>query len=347
MDYYLVTGGAGFIGSHFVNNLLIENPDAFIIILDALSYAGDKTRISQALLHPHVRFIQGDINDFNLLNSIFEKNIIKKIIHFAAESHVDRSILGPENFMASNVRGTFSLLEVTRKYWSKNYSDKLFLHISTDEVFGSLSADENALTEASAFYRPSSPYSASKACSDHLVYAWHKTYGLPMIIAHCTNNYGAWQYPEKLIPLMINHALAGLPLPIYGDGLQVRDWLHVSDHCEALMHILHRGTIAERYYISGNNEQTNLEVVKKICTIVDNLIHPKKSTHHLITSVTDRLGHDRRYALDHSKMTQQFSWTPRQDFDQSLNELVQWYQHHQGWVKSIRSKLPYVDSLVS
>jgi dTDP-glucose 4,6-dehydratase len=238
-------------------------------------------------------------------------------------------------------------LEAARKHWQKNVDDKLFLHISTDEVFGSLRADEAALTESTAFYRPSSPYSASKACSDHLVYAWNKTYGLPTIITHCTNNYGPWQYPEKLIPLMINNALSGRPLPIYGDGLQVRDWLHVSDHCEALVQILNRGEIAQRYYISANNEQTNISVVKKICSIVDELIRPKRSTHELITSVTDRLGHDRRYALDHSKMTQEFSWTPRQNFDQSLIELVQWYQHHHAWTKSVTLRVQQISSLIS
>ncbi|VVB88549.1 GDP-mannose 4,6-dehydratase [uncultured archaeon] len=336
MNAWLITGGAGFIGSNFVR-MAHERIDAKLIVLDALTYAGDLARIDDILTSSKVEFIKGDICDTELVQSIFKKHQISKVIHFAAESHVDRSIFEPHAFIKTNVEGTLVLLEAARKAWGDR-QDACFLQVSTDEVFGALGPDDPPFNESSP-YQPNNPYSASKAASDHLVWAWHHTFGLPTIISNCSNNYGPWQYPEKFIPLMIFNALEGKPLPVYGDGLQVRDWLHVEDHCEALLTILEKGSAGETYTIGGNNERKNMYVVNMIADAVDDITgNPKGTSHELIRYVKDRPGHDRRYAIDSSRLQRELGWHAMFVFEDALYDLVGWYIWHKEWVDSVRAK---------
>lgn len=336
MKAWLITGGAGFIGSNFVR-MAHERIDAKLIVLDALTYAGDLTRIEDILTSSKVKFIKGDICDSELVQSIFKKHQISKVIHFAAESHVDRSIFEPQAFIKTNVEGTLVLLEAARKAWS-NRQDACFLHVSTDEVFGSLGPNDPPFDENSP-YRPNNPYSASKAAADHLVRAWHHTYGLPAIISNCSNNYGPWQFPEKFIPLIILNALEGKLLPVYGNGQQIRDWIHVDDHCEALLAILEKGSIGETYTIGGNNERKNIDVVNIITDAVDDFNgNPKRTSCKLTRQVNDRPGHDWRYAIDSSKLQRELGWHSRFIFEAALYDLVGWYKMHKKWVDSVRSK---------
>ncbi len=327
---WLITGGAGFIGSNFLR-LAYQRTDGRLVILDALTYAGNLANIKDLLTQPNVEFIHGDITDSDLVEKIFQNHNITQVINFAAESHVDRSILGPKAFIKTNIEGVFTLLEAAKNAWNGNFNNRLFLHVSTDEVYGSLKPNDSPRDET-APYRPNSPYASSKAASDHLVRAWNKTYGLPTLLTNCTNNYGPWQFPEKLIPLVILNALDGKELPVYGDGLQIRDWLHVSDHCEALLLILERGKVGETYNIGGNCERTNLTIVERICDAVDGLLDKKMgSTRSLIRHVTDRPGHDRRYSLNTSKLNRELGWTSKQSLDTSIPELVRWYFENREW----------------
>lgn len=332
MTSWLVTGGAGFIGSNFLRQAL-KNKNTQIVVLDALTYAGEYTSISD--IKDSVNFVHGDICDADLLSRLFKEHDFSHVVHFAAESHVDRSILGPEAFIKTNIEGTFHLLEAARKHWG-NHMDKRFIHVSTDEVYGTLKPDEPPFTEKS-LHKPNSPYAASKAAADHLVRAWGKTYGLPVIITNCSNNYGPWQYPEKLIPLMILNAIEQKPLPVYGDGLQVRDWIHVEDHCKGLLKVIEKGLLGETYVIGGNNERTNLEIVSKVCEAVDLTIGAGHTTG-LIRHVEDRPGHDRRYAMDSTKLNAETGWVPEKDFGESMTELVEWYQNNPAWVEIVRAK---------
>ncbi|HEY4485575.1 MAG TPA: dTDP-glucose 4,6-dehydratase [Nitrospiria bacterium] len=335
MSAWLITGGAGFIGSNFVR-MAAARTEARLVILDALTYAGNLANISDLLRPPRVEFVKGDICDGPLVMRLFETHSVTHVIHFAAESHVDRSILGARPFIRTNIEGTFTLLEAARNSW-KNPDGMRFLHVSTDEVYGSLGPKDPPFNENTP-YRPNSPYSASKAAADHLVRAWHHTYGLPTIISNCSNNYGPWQFPEKLIPLMILNALEGKELPVYGDGLQVRDWLHVADHCEALLQILERGRVGETYTVGGNNGRANLDVVHAICDTVDDVKErPSGNSRKLIRHVKDRPGHDRRYSIDSSKLRNETGWMPRHVFEKALADVVAWYIEHTGWADSVRS----------
>jgi dTDP-glucose 4,6-dehydratase len=323
----LVTGGAGFIGSNFILDWLAECNEP-VINLDKLTYAGNPNNLSSLKSDPRYLFVQGDINDRVLVESLFTQHKPRAVVHFAAESHVDRSIEDPECFIKTNVNGTFCLLEAARVYWSKSPDAEQFrfLHVSTDEVYGSLSISDPAFSETTP-YAPNSPYAASKAASDHLVRAYHHTYRLPTLTTNCSNNYGPYQYPEKLIPLIIFSALQGKSLPVYGDGLNVRDWLYVGDHCAAIREVLAKGRVGDTYNIGGNSEKTNIEVVNTLCNILDEL-HPAKngeSYAKLITFVKDRLGHDRRYAINADKITQELGWKPKEDFASGIRRTVQWY----------------------
>jgi dTDP-glucose 4,6-dehydratase len=346
MENVLVTGGAGFIGSNFVRYLLQKEPSARIVNLDALTYAGSLANL-QNLPDPnrHV-FVQGDICDSGFIQELFQKYRIDTVAHFAAESHVDRSILGPGEFVHTNIVGTFTLLETARLAWLVDKSIPLestrFHHVSTDEVFGSLSKDDPPFNENTP-YSPRSPYSASKAASDHLVRAYGHTYGLPVTLTNCTNNYGPFQFPEKLIPLMILNALEGKPLPIYGDGMQVRDWLYVEDHCEAIYLVLKEGRLGETYAVGGNNQPPNIEIVKTICDVMDELLPHSPHTPHasLLKYVQDRPGHDRRYAMDISKIHSELGWQPRQSLQSGLAETVRWYLENPEWVNTIRQRDDY------
>lgn len=337
----LVTGGAGFIGSNFIHQVLYEHPNWRVINLDALTYAGNPGNFKD--LHPDLskrhELVHGDIRQEPLLERLFENNQFDCVIHFAAESHVDRSIIGPEAFVQTNVLGTFHLLEVSRKYWESAEKPKnfRFLHISTDEVYGSL-GPEGYFTEET-LYDPSSPYSASKASSDHFVKAYFRTYGLPALITNCSNNYGPYQFPEKLIPLMILNILEKKPLPIYGDGKNVRDWLYVIDHCDALIQVLEQGEPGETYNIGGNEERQNIEIVNLLCELMDAGLgrSGKASSKHLIRFVADRPGHDLRYAIDATKIQNSLGWRPAHAFEQALKTTVDWYMNHLDWVESVRS----------
>ena len=334
MKRILITGGSGFIGSALIRYIINQTQDS-VINIDKLTYAANQSALKEIEDSPRYAFEKVDICDLKALESIFEKYQPDAVVHLAAESHVDRSIAGAGDFIQTNIVGTYTLLEVAKNYWctlgEAKKSTFRFHHISTDEVYGDLSFSEPAFTEQSS-YHPSSPYSASKAASDHLVYAWHRTYGLPVMISNSSNNYGAYQHTEKLIPLMISNALMGKPLPIYGDGQQIRDWLFVEDHVEALYLILTKGRIGERYNIGGNCEKTNLEVVKTICQLLEEFI-PNKShniRHYedLITYVKDRPGHDIRYALDCSKIYDELGWRPRESFDSGIRKTVEWFIAH-------------------
>ncbi|WP_448874873.1 dTDP-glucose 4,6-dehydratase [Desulfobulbus propionicus] len=336
----LVTGGAGFIGSNFVLDWLTQS-DEPVINLDRLTYAGNQENLASLANDPRHIFVQGDICDRALVDAILQQNQPRAIIHFAAESHVDRSIHGPSAFMRTNIDGTFTLLEAARDHWRNlNEAGKRwfrFHHVSTDEVYGSLTSDQAPFTETS-LYQPNSPYSASKAASDHLVRAWHHTYGLPVTTSNCSNNYGPFQFPEKLIPLMITHALAGKPLPIYGDGQQIRDWLYVTDHCAAIRRILEDGRVGAVYNVGGWNELTNIDIVAQVVALLDELRpNPAGSYARLITHVTDRPGHDRRYAIDARKIEQELGWRPMETFATGLRKTVLWYLDHQDWVGRITS----------
>ncbi len=336
----LVTGGAGFIGSNFVLDWLAQS-DEPVVNLDALTYAGNLANLASLSVDARHRFVKGDICDRPLLDRLLSEHQPRAVLHFAAESHVDRSIHGPGAFMRTNVEGTFTLLEAARAHWASLLgsarSEFRFHHVSTDEVYGSLAADAPAFTETHA-YEPNSPYSASKAASDHLVRAWHHTYGLPVLTTNCSNNYGPFHFPEKLIPLMIVNALAGKPLPIYGDGLNVRDWLYVRDHCSAIRTVLARGRVGEVYNIGGANEKTNREIVFTICALLDSLRPSSAGTYQrLITYVTDRPGHDRRYAIDAGKMARELNWHPAETFDTGIRKTVQWYLGNPQWVSAVQS----------
>lgn len=337
----LVTGGAGFIGANFILDWLGQS-DEPVLNLDALTYAGNQANLASLAENPNYVFAHGDIGDRDLLGALLTQHQPRAVVNFAAESHVDRSIHGPGEFIHTNVLGTFNLLESVRAYWGElpqaGQAGFRFLHVSTDEVYGSLAADDPAFTETTA-YAPNSPYSASKAASDHLVRAYHHTYGLPVLTTNCSNNYGPYQFPEKLIPLIIYNALAGKPLPIYGDGSNVRDWLYVSDHCSAIRRVLEAGRVGEVYNIGGCNEKTNLDVVKTLCKILDRLHPDSPVTPHetLISYVKDRPGHDQRYAIDATKMQQELNWGPAETFETGIQKTVQWYLDHPEWVTDIVS----------
>ncbi|TAK87963.1 MAG: dTDP-glucose 4,6-dehydratase [Betaproteobacteria bacterium] len=332
----LVTGGAGFIGSNFVLSTLARTGEP-IVNLDKLTYAGNLRNLDALRGDARHVFVQGDICDRALVKRLFDRHTPRAIVHFAAESHVDRSISGPAEFVQANVVGTWSLLEEAREYWKKSGGDFRFLHVSTDEVYGSLGADDPAFKETTPF-APNSPYAASKAAADHMVRAYHHTYGLPTLTTNCSNNYGPYQFPEKLIPLMIQQALAGEPLPVYGDGRNVRDWLFVLDHCEAVRVVLERGRPGETYNIGGNSEKKNIDVVNLLCRTLDEL-RPRKQGRHaeLISFVKDRPGHDRRYAIDASKVKRELGWQPNESFESGLRKTVQWYLDNQAWAGEVTS----------
>ena len=341
MNTYLVTGGAGFIGSNFVLYIR-ENDLAKIINLDSLTYAGNLMNLELLKDDSKHVFVQGKIQDQALVESLLNQHHPGAVINFAAESHVDRSIDGPDDFIQTNVVGTFRLLEVVRGYWAKLSENKKkafrFLHVSTDEVYGSLETGDPAFHEKTA-YAPNSPYAATKAASDHLVRAYHHTYGLPTLITNCSNNYGPRQFPEKLIPLMILNAIKGKPLPIYGDGLNVRDWLYVRDHCKALSLVLENGSVGNVYNIGGCCEKTNMDVVKTICHNLDQILDDSPNTPHssLVQFVKDRPGHDRRYAIDTSKIKNELNWFPKETFESGINKTIQWYLENSEWVNSVQT----------
>jgi dTDP-glucose 4,6-dehydratase len=337
----LVTGGAGFIGGNFVLDWLAQSDEA-IINLDALTYAGNRENLASLEANEKHIFVHGDIGDSALVSDLLTRYQPRAIINFAAESHVDRSIHGPEDFIQTNIVGTFKLLEATRAYWGNLQGEAKqnfrFLHVSTDEVYGSLAKDEPAFTETHQ-YEPNSPYSASKAASDHLVRAYHHTYGMPVLTTNCSNNYGPYHFPEKLIPLMIVNALAGKPLPVYGDGQQIRDWLYVKDHCSAIRRVLAAGKVGEVYNVGGWNEKPNLDIVHTVCALLDELRGraDAKSYAEQITYVTDRPGHDRRYAIDAGKIERELGWKPAETFETGIRKTVLWYLENQGWVANVQS----------
>ncbi|MFS2207790.1 dTDP-glucose 4,6-dehydratase [Variovorax sp. Varisp36] len=337
----LVTGGAGFIGANFVLDW-IANSDEPVVNLDKLTYAGNLETLASLKDNPKHVFVQGDIGDSALLDRLLAEHKPRAVVNFAAESHVDRSIHGPEDFVQTNVLGTFRLLESVRGFWSALPAEQKaafrFLHVSTDEVYGSLSKTDPAFTEENK-YEPNSPYSASKAASDHLVRAWHHTYGLPVVTTNCSNNYGPFHFPEKLIPLMIVNALAGKSLPVYGDGMQVRDWLYVKDHCSAIRRVLEAGKLGETYNVGGWNEKPNIEIVNTVCALLDEL-RPRadgKPYKEQITYVTDRPGHDRRYAIDARKLERELGWKPAETFDTGIRKTVEWYLANSEWVHNVQS----------
>jgi dTDP-glucose 4,6-dehydratase len=337
----LVTGGAGFIGSNFVLDWLANPKAESVVNLDKLTYAGNLANLQAVQNDARHHFVHGDIGDVDLIEKVLREHAIRAVVNFAAESHVDRSIHGPGEFIHTNVVGTFHLLESVRAYWTNlaepQKASFRFLHVSTDEVYGSLSPTDPAFSETNP-YEPNSPYSASKAASDHLVRAWHHTYGLPELTTNCSNNYGPYHFPEKLIPLVILNALNGKPLPIYGDGQQVRDWLYVKDHCSAIRRVLEAGRLGETYNVGGWNEKANLEVVKTICSILDGL-RPKPSGQYAdqITFITDRPGHDRRYAIDATKLERELGWKPAETFESGIAKTVQWYLEHPEWIAGVVS----------
>lgn len=337
----LVTGGAGFIGANFVLDWLAHH-DEPVINVDKLTYAGNLENLASLQGDARHIFVQADIGDSAVIGQLLAQHQPRAVINFAAESHVDRSIHGPEDFIQTNVVGTFRLLEAVRAYWNglegEAKTSFRFLHVSTDEVYGTLSLTDPAFTEENN-YEPNSPYSASKAASDHLVRAWHHTYGLPVLTTNCSNNYGPLHFPEKLIPLMIVNALAGKPLPIYGDGQQIRDWLYVRDHCSAIRRVLDTGKVGETYNVGGWNEKANIDIVKTVCALLDEL-RPRtdgKSYAEQITFVTDRPGHDRRYAIDARKLERELGWKPAETFETGIRKTVQWYLDHPEWVANVQS----------
>ena len=340
-DVIIITGGAGFIGSNFVLQWL-QQESARILNLDNLTYAGNPANLASISDHPRYEFVRGDVNDRGLVAGLLRRMQPCSIVHLAAESHVDRSILGPEEFVRTNIHGTFSLLEEAKAYWyslpGADQSRFRFLHVSTDEVYGSLGENDAAFCETTA-YAPNSPYAASKAASDHLVRAYFHTYGLPTLTTNCSNNYGPFQFPEKLIPLMIHNALNGKALPVYGDGKNVRDWLYVEDHCSAIRCVLHNGCPGETYNVGGRSERRNIDVVNTICAVLDQLRphSPHKPHASLITYVTDRPGHDRRYAINCSRIERELRWQPQVTFEAGIRNTVAWYLDHQDWVAGVTS----------
>lgn len=337
----LVTGGAGFIGSNFVLDWLAQS-DEPVINLDKLTYAGNLENLASLEEDARHLFVQGDIGDSALVARLLAEHQPRAVLNFAAESHVDRSIHGPEDFIETNIVGTFRMLETVRAYWKalepKANQAFRFLHVSTDEVYGSLDKEEPAFTEEHQ-YEPNSPYSASKAASDHLVRAYHHTYGLPVLTTNCSNNYGPYHFPEKLIPLMIVNALAGKPLPVYGDGQQIRDWLYVKDHCSAIRRVLEAGVVGETYNVGGWNEKPNLEIVRTVCALLDEL-QPRadgQPYQQQIAYVADRPGHDRRYAIDATKLATELGWKPAETFETGIRKTVQWYLDNQAWVNNVLS----------
>ena len=340
MKNVLITGGAGFIGSNFIHRLIKERPDLTLVNLDLLTYAGNSSNLDSIAGDSRYHFVKGDIGDQSLVESTLQKYDIDTVVNFAAESHVDRSILGPMQFLNTNVIGTGILLEAVRKVWAgKDPSTLRFHHISTDEVFGTLKPQDPPFNESSQ-YSPNSPYSASKAGSDHLVRAYNHTYGLPVTISNCTNNYGPFQFPEKLIPLIIMNSINGKPLPVYGDGQQIRDWLYVEDHCEAIQLILERGKAGETYLIGGENQPTNLEIIHLITSFLDEMLpdSPYRPHAELIAFVQDRPGHDRRYAMEITKIRNELGWTPSHDLKSGLRDTVKWYLDNQDWVRALTDK---------
>ena len=336
----LVTGGAGFIGANFVLDWL-QGSDEPVVNVDALTYAGNLESLQSLQGDARHVFVQGDITDRALLDALLARHRPRAVVHFAAESHVDRSIHGPGAFIKTNVEGTYALLEAVRAYWAASEpmlkAGFRFHHVSTDEVYGSLAPGEAAFTENHPF-EPNSPYSASKAAADHLVRAWHHTYGLPVLTTNCSNNYGPYHFPEKLIPLMIVNALAGKPLPVYGDGQQVRDWLYVKDHCAAIREVLARGRVGETYNIGGWNEKPNIEIVRTVCALLDEMQPSAAGPHErLVTYVTDRPGHDRRYAIDARKIERELGWRPAETFESGIRKTVRWYLDNTGWVANVQS----------
>ncbi len=338
---YIVTGGCGFIGSNFIRYMLKKSNVEKIINLDKLTYAGNPNNLKEYEADNRYVFVQGDICDQELIQELFVLNTPDVLVNFAAESHVDRSIDGPGDFVKTNISGTYVLLQEALRFYRSLNNDQQsifrFHHISTDEVFGSLEEDGFFTEETS--YDPSSPYSASKAASDHLVRAWQRTYGLPVIISNCSNNYGPYQFPEKLIPLMILNCLSGKPLPIYGKGENIRDWLYVEDHCVAINNIIEKGNIGETYNIGGNNEIKNIDIVKTICDLLDEITPSEKveSYHELITFVQDRPGHDFRYAIDSTKLQHQLGWTPKETFESGIKKTIQWYLDNKTWWQDIKN----------
>jgi dTDP-glucose 4,6-dehydratase len=331
----LITGGAGFIGSHVVRLFVNTYPEYQIFNLDALTYAGNLENLKDIEMKENYTFIKGNICDIDLVDKIFQENNIDTVIHLAAESHVDRSISDPLAFVQTNVIGTATLLNAARKFWNNQYEGKLFYHVSTDEVYGSLG--ETGFFYETTPYDPRSPYSASKAGSDHLVMAFYHTYHLPVVISNCSNNYGPHHFPEKLIPLSINNIIQNKPLPIYGKGENVRDWLYVIDHADAIDTILHKGKMGETYNIGGHNEWTNIELIRLLCKIMDEKLGRKKGTNEkLITFVKDRAGHDLRYAIDATKLKEELGWTPSLQFEEGLNKTVDWYLENSEWLKNIK-----------
>ena len=337
----LITGGAGFIGANFVLDW-VANSDEKIVNLDKLTYAGNLESLASLKNNPQHVFVQGDIGDVALLPKLLAEHQPRAVLNFAAESHVDRSIHGPGEFIETNIVGTFRLLESVRGYWhglsAEAQSQFRFLHVSTDEVYGSLSPQDPAFTEHHP-YEPNSPYSASKAASDHLVRAWHHTYGLPVVTTNCSNNYGPLHFPEKLIPLMIVNALAGKPLPVYGDGMQVRDWLYVKDHCSAIRRVLEGGRLGETYNVGGWNEKPNIEIVKTVCALLDEL-RPRADGASYATQISyvkDRPGHDRRYAIDARKLEKELGWKPSETFETGIRKTVAWYLENTEWVANVQS----------
>lgn len=336
MANILVTGGAGFIGSHLIRLMVNKYPGDHIFNLDALTYAGNAENLKDLEQAANYTFIKGDITDFTFLESLFDKHQFSGVIHLAAESHVDRSIANPMAFITTNVVGTVNLLNAAKNAWKDNYEDKRFYHVSTDEVYGSLGAEGYFVEETP--YDPRSPYSASKASSDHFVRAWHHTYGLPIVVSNCSNNYGPYQFPEKLLPLMINNIRHEKPLPVYGDGSNVRDWLWVEDHAAAIDLIYREGLNGETYNIGGNNEWSNLDLVHKLCDVCDELLgRPAGSARKTITFVTDRPGHDQRYAIDATKLKNELNWEPQVQVEEGLRRTVQWYLDNSEWLENITS----------
>ncbi len=346
MQNVLVTGGAGFIGSNFIRFLLTQEPDVQVINLDKLTYAGTKENLHDLPGAERHTLVEGDICDRALVDDLMHRYAIDTVVHFAAESHVDRSILGPGQFVQTNINGTFTLLEAARQAWITDKTVEIgaarFHHVSTDEVFGTLGPQDPAFSETTA-YAPNSPYSASKASSDHLVRAYYHTYKLPVTISNCSNNYGPRQFPEKLIPLMILNAVEGKPLPVYGDGQQIRDWLYVEDHCEAIYRILTDGRVGETYNVGGDNQPANLTIIEHICAILDELVPTSAFKPHfsLIKYVTDRPGHDRRYAMNIAKINRELGWKPRRELAAGLRETVAWYLDHPQWVNAVREQQEY------
>lgn len=333
----LITGGAGFIGSHVVRLLVNKYPDYHIINLDKLTYAGNLANLKDIEDKPNYTFVKADICDYDTVLKVFQKYDINGVIHLAAESHVDRSIKDPFTFAHTNVLGTLSMLQAAKVYWNGNWDGKRFYHISTDEVYGALQFDGTFFTEDTK-YQPHSPYSASKASSDHFVRAFHDTYGMPTIVTNCSNNYGPYQFPEKLIPLFINNIRHNKPLPVYGKGENVRDWLYVVDHARAIDIIFHKGKIAETYNIGGFNEWKNIDLIKVLIKTVDRLLgKPEGTSNHLITYITDRPGHDLRYAIDSSKLKRELGWEPSLQFEEGIEKTVEWYLNNQAWMDNITS----------